>query len=137
MAAATEQKYLESQNIEGQPLPQQLPPGGQLQSVCGGVPVVVAPVSDKDRKSVADAYLLAIPLGWLGAHHFYLRRYGFGVLYFFTFGLLGAGWVIDWFRVPSLVKDANRRLQNPGDPPRKLLSDAYVTWFPLGLFGMI
>lgn len=42
-----------------------------------------------------------------GFHHFYLNRPGFGVLYFFTFGLFGIGWLVDLFRIPSLVKEAN------------------------------
>ncbi len=87
------------------------------------------------QKSLAIAYLLAIPLGWLGTHHFYLKRPGFGFLYLFTFGLFGFGWLFDWFRLPWLLKDANRRLQNPGDPPRKLLSDAWILWATLGSFG--
>lgn len=113
------------------------------------------------KKSLLEAYMLALPLGWLGAHHFYLGRPGFGVLYFFTFGLLGVGYVVDLVRLPCLVSDANRRSrervsrlsqlhqqhqqqqsQSQGQTetvfmvfePRNL-ADAYVLWFPCGLFG--
>lgn len=52
------------------------------------------------RVSLIEAYLLMIVLGIFGAHHFYLKRPRWGLLYFFTFGLLGAGWLIDIFRLP-------------------------------------
>ncbi|XP_071941122.1 uncharacterized protein [Antedon mediterranea] len=60
-------------------------------------------------KSLLDAYILLIPLGFFGAHHFYLRRPGWGVLYLFTFGLLGLGWLLDIFRMPNLVQNANNK----------------------------
>lgn len=88
-------------------------------------------------KSVLEAYMLAIPLGILGFHHFYLHRPGFGVLYFFTFGLLGIGVVIDWVRLPCLVHEANNRLRNPQSVENedKRLDDAYLLWFVFGLLG--
>nr|KAG5692467.1 hypothetical protein BaRGS_005013 [Batillaria attramentaria] len=118
-------------------------------------------VQEQKKKSLLEAYMLALPLGWLGAHHFYLGRPGFGVLYLFTFGLLGAGYVIDLIRLPWLVSHTNKRSRersrqlkelrqqhmreqrSPGQPagavyrvfePRNL-ADAYVLWFPCGLFG--
>ncbi|XP_067653651.1 uncharacterized protein [Haliotis asinina] len=87
------------------------------------------------EKSLVEAYILALVLGWLGAHHFYLRRTGFGLVYFFTFGLLGVGYVVDLFRLPCLVKEANRRGDDPRDVQEKNLCDAYILWFPMGLFG--
>lgn len=38
------------------------------------------------RVSLIEAYLLMIVLGIFGAHHFYLKRPRWGLLYFFTFG---------------------------------------------------
>ena len=32
-----------------------------------------------------------------------------GVVYFLTFGLFGIGWLIDLFRIPSMVKTANAK----------------------------
>ncbi|XP_048250949.1 uncharacterized protein LOC124117629 [Haliotis rufescens] len=92
-------------------------------------------VVQRPKKSLVEAYILAVVLGLLGAHHFYLRRTGFGVVYFFTFGLLGVGYVVDLFRLPCLVKEANRRSENPHHVPDKTLCDAYVLWFPMGLLG--
>ena len=41
------------------------------------------------------AFLLCLFLGYLGAHKFYERRIGLGILYLFTCGLFGIGWFID------------------------------------------
>ena len=38
---------------------------------------------------------LCLFLGWLGAHKFYAGKTGTGILYLFTFGLFGIGWLID------------------------------------------
>lgn len=98
-------------------------------------PTVVLQRQPLATKTVIEAYILSIPLGFLGAHHFYLRRPGFGVLYFFTFGLLGAGVLFDWFRMPWLVKNANKRAKDPEIEYKKRLDDAYGLWFPFGLLG--
>lgn len=39
--------------------------------------------------------ILTILLGWMGAHRFYLKQYGSGILYLFTMGIAGIGWIID------------------------------------------
>lgn len=41
------------------------------------------------------ALVLCIFLGILGAHKFYEGKVGMGILYIFTGGLLGIGWIID------------------------------------------
>lgn len=38
---------------------------------------------------------LCLFLGWAGAHKFYEGRIGMGILYLFTLGLFGFGWIID------------------------------------------
>ena len=91
--------------------------------------------SSLPRKSLVHAYILGITLGPLGAHHFYLGRGGFGTVYLFTFGLFGVGWIVDWFRMPSLVKNANRLILDPKFRDKKTIADAYVLWFPGGLVG--
>ncbi len=48
--------------------------------------------SDKSKKT---ALLLCIFLGFFGAHHFYVGSIGKGLLYAFTGGLFGIGWIID------------------------------------------
>ncbi len=41
------------------------------------------------------ALLLCFFLGCVGAHKFYEGKIGLGILYLFTFGLFGIGWLID------------------------------------------
>lgn len=41
------------------------------------------------------AFLLCFFLGFVGAHKFYEGKAGMGILYLFTVGLFGIGWVID------------------------------------------
>lgn len=41
------------------------------------------------------AFLLCLFLGGVGAHKFYEGKIGMGILYLFTVGLFGIGWVID------------------------------------------
>ena len=38
---------------------------------------------------------LCLFLGWAGAHKFYVGKTGMGILYLFTLGLFGFGWLID------------------------------------------
>lgn len=41
------------------------------------------------------AFSLCLFLGFLGAHKFYEGKIGMGILYLFTFGLFGIGWLVD------------------------------------------
>ncbi|GHT50451.1 hypothetical protein FACS1894102_5990 [Spirochaetia bacterium] len=54
-------------------------------------------------KSKGVAYLLWFFLGILGAHRFYLEKIGTGVLYIFTLGVFGIGWLIDLFTLSGQV----------------------------------
>ena len=58
-------------------------------------------VTSTSDKSKTVALLLCIFLGIFGAHHFYVGRIGKGILYFFTAGLFGIGWLIDIFKILS------------------------------------
>lgn len=49
-------------------------------------------------------------VGICGAHRMYTGKIGTGLLYFFTFGLLGVGQLIDAFLIPRMVEDANNRI---------------------------
>ena len=46
-------------------------------------------------KNKWTAFLLCLFLGYFGAHKFYEGRIGAGILYLFTFGILGIGWFLD------------------------------------------
>lgn len=45
------------------------------------------------------AMLLCVFFGYLGAHYFYVGRWGMGLLYLCTGGLCGIGWLADIFRI--------------------------------------
>jgi TM2 domain-containing membrane protein YozV len=62
--------------------------------------------NDTHRKSIG--YILWI-FGFIGAHRFYYGKPLSGTLYFFTFGLLGIGWIIDFFLIPSMDEEADFR----------------------------
>ena len=58
------------------------------------------------------AYALWLFVGWFGVHHFYLGRDRQGLLWLTSFaGLLGMGWLRDFWKIPTYVKDAN---EEPG-----------------------
>ncbi len=61
------------------------------------------------RRDEIAGVLLAIFLGGLGIHHFYLRRYGLGILYL-VFSWTGIPTVIGWvecFFMPGRVRAYN------------------------------
>lgn len=47
--------------------------------------------------------------GFLGSHRFYYGRQISGTIWFFTLGLMGIGWIIDLFLIPSMERSADRR----------------------------
>lgn len=58
--------------------------------------------------------LLAIFLGYFGAHHFYVGKIGMGILYFLTAGIFGIGWIVDICLIASgSFKDSNGLLLKP------------------------
>ena len=52
----------------------------------------VTPTSDKDKNT---ALLLCVFGGIFGLHQFYVGKIGNGILYLFTGGLFGIGWLVD------------------------------------------
>ena len=66
------------------------------------------PLGTEDRNLVL-AYTLCVCFGYAGAHRFYLGHNGMGILYFFTFGFFGLGWLFDLFTLPDLVHARNLR----------------------------
>jgi TM2 domain-containing membrane protein YozV len=47
--------------------------------------------------------------GFTGSHRFYYGKPVSGTIYFFTLGLLGIGWLIDLFLIPSMDRHADFR----------------------------
>ena len=84
---------------------------------------------DTHRKSIG--YILWI-FGFTGSHRFYYGKPLIGTIYFFTFGLLGIGWLIDLFLIPSLDRQADLRFTaGPID-----YSVAWLLLTFLGIFGI-
>lgn len=52
------------------------------------------------KKQKVILCFLCWTLGWVGAHKFYQQKYGSGLLYLFTGGLLGIGWIVDCITIP-------------------------------------
>ncbi|HHV31586.1 zinc-ribbon domain and TM2 domain-containing protein [Caproiciproducens sp. LBM24188] len=84
----------------GAPMSQQ-PPQPQSQQyyqppqppIYGYQPVVYPfPISPCRRWA---AFILCFFLGGLGIHRFYVNKIGTGILYLFTAGLFGIGWLVD------------------------------------------
>jgi TM2 domain-containing membrane protein YozV len=81
--------------------------------------------------SLLVGYVLWI-FGFLGAHRFYFGRPVSGTIYLFTFGLLGIGWIIDLFLMPSLERSADWRYAE-GEVNYTV---AWVLLTFLGVFGL-
>ena len=85
--------------------------------------------TDTHRKTIG--YLLWL-FGFTGAHRFYYGKPLMGTIYFFTLGLLGIGWLIDLFLIPSLDRQADLRFSGGR-------IDYTVAWLLLtflGFFGI-
>ena len=78
------------------------------------------------EKTLDDAYLMWFPFGFLGLHHFYLKRWKWGCLYLFTAGLFAIGWIVDLFRLTYLVERYNRdKCYTPITAPRGKLNSVF------------
>jgi TM2 domain-containing membrane protein YozV len=84
--------------------------------------------SNGKTHSKTIGYLLWI-FGFTGAHRFYFGKPISGAIWFFTFGLLGIGWLIDLFLIPSMDRQANARFATGA-------TDYSVAWILLTFLGM-
>ncbi|MGE7990393.1 NINE protein [Pseudomonas sp. NPDC089554] len=84
-----------------------------------------------DTHSKAIGYLLWI-FGFLGSHRFYYGKPITGTIWFFTLGLLGIGWLIDLFLIPSMDREADMRFQSG----RVNYSITWILLTFLGIFGV-
>ena len=84
-----------------------------------------------DTHSNTIGYILWI-FGFTGSHRFYFGKPVTGTIWFFTFGLLGIGWLIDAFLIPSMDREANLRFR----AGRVNYTIAWVLLTFLGLLGL-
>lgn len=96
--APLRQEQMPMQQVPGQPFQvmqvQQTQPMQPVQVIVNNV--VPNQGSPKDKLT---ALLLCIFLGEMGVHRFYEGRIGTGILWLFTFGLFGLGWLYDVIRI--------------------------------------
>lgn len=65
-------------------------------------------MAQQQTHSKAIGYILWI-FGFMGAHRFYYGKPITGTIWFYTLGLLGIGWIIDLFLIPSMDRSASIR----------------------------
>lgn len=88
-------------------------------------------MSDNDTHSKIVGYILWV-FGFTGAHRFYYGKPVTGTIWFFTLGLLGIGWLIDVFLIPSMDREADLRFK-AGSTNYTL---AWVLLTFVGVFGV-
>ena len=88
-------------------------------------------VNNQDTHRKTIGYILWI-FGFTGSHRFYYGKPLMGTIYFFTFGLLLVGWIVDLFLIPAMDRQADLRFTaGPID-----YSVAWLLLTFLGLFGI-
>lgn len=55
--------------------------------------------SGGSSKSVLVTFLICILFGWMGGHRFYVGKTKSGLLFMFTLGIIGIGWLFDLIRI--------------------------------------
>jgi TM2 domain-containing membrane protein YozV len=84
--------------------------------------------SRNDTHSLLLGYLLWL-FGFFGIHRFYYGKPVSGTIWFFTLGLLGVGWLVDFFLIPKMDRTADWRFHTGP-------YDYNVAWLLLVLFGL-
>lgn len=86
---------------------------------------------ENDTHSKTIGYLTWI-FGFLGAHRFYYGKQITGAIWFCTLGLLGIGWLVDFFLIPSMDREADHKyIAGPLN-----YSVAWLLLTFLGVFGL-
>lgn len=85
----------------------------------------------RDTHSKTIGYLAWI-FGFFGAHRFYYGKQITGTIWFFTFGLLGIGWLVDFFLIPSMDAEADHKYR----AGKVNYSIAWILLVFLGFFGV-
>jgi len=85
----------------------------------------------KDTHLKSIGYILWI-FGFTGSHRFYYGKPVSGTIWFFTLGLFLIGWIVDFFLIPSMDRQADLRFR----PGRLDYTIAWILLTFLGFFGI-
>ncbi len=88
---------------------------------------------DQSQHSAAVGYALWF-IGFFGAHRFYFGKPLTGMLYLFTFGLCGVGWIVDLFLIPAMASEA--RVRHVAGPYDHNVAWLMHSFFLIGLLGI-
>lgn len=87
--------------------------------------------ASRPTHSLVIGYLVWL-FGFIGAHRFYYGKPISGTIYFFTLGIFFIGWIVDFFLIPGMEREADIRFI-PGPIDYNL---AWVLLVFLGFFGV-
>ena len=90
-------------------------------------------MQSQNSHSIIVGYLAWI-FGFIGAHRFYYGKPITGTIWFFTLGLFFVGWVVDFFLIPQMDKEADQRYMDIDGESE--YSIAWILLFFLGIFGV-
>ena len=93
--------------------------------------MIVKQPQTSDTHSKPVGYVLWL-FGFTGSHRFYYGKQVSGIIWFFTLGLLGIGWLIDLFLIPGMDRQADMRYQ----AGRVDYSIGWILLTFLGIFGI-
>lgn len=65
-------------------------------------------MAQTSKQQLTTSLILCIFLGYLGAHKFYEKKYGLGIVYLFTFGIFGIGWIVDCVKLATATSNSNK-----------------------------
>lgn len=65
---------------------------------------------EEKSHSVPFGYIIWF-FGFTGAHRFFYGKPITGTIWFCTFGLLGLGWLVDFFLIPTMDREADLRFE--------------------------
>lgn len=85
----------------------------------------------RDSHSTPIGYILWL-FGFTGAHRFYYGRPVTGTIWLLTFGVFGIGWIIDFFLIPNMDREADLKYSTGN-------YDYNISWILLtflGVFGV-
>lgn len=88
-------------------------------------------INENKTHSLPLGYILWF-FGFTGAHRFYYGKTLTAVIYFFTFGILGIGWIVDFFLIPQMERETKFKYT----PGKYNYSVTWILLTFLGIFGV-